>query len=152
MPKMSIDTYTEYLELAEIVDAKQRYSKQDIEAMGLFICKVYGDQFTVEELKNPETGLDAAGLILEFQFIDMGIADDLTKRMEKIEKNFQSLSLKTISNNPTTRLQPARRRLLSGKKRKRAEKSGHDQAHRAQHPRARCSPALPNDARAARRP
>ena len=72
MPKMSIDTYTEYLELAEIVDAKQRYSKQDIEAMGLFICKAY------------------AGLILEFQFIDMGIADDLTKRMEKIEKNFQS--------------------------------------------------------------
>ena len=90
MPKMSIDTYTEYLELAEVIDAKQRYSKQDIEAMGLFICKAYGDQFTVEELKNPETGLDAAGLILEFQFIDMGIADDLTKRMEKIEKNFQS--------------------------------------------------------------
>lgn len=90
MTKMSIDTYTEYLELAEVIDAKQRYSKQDIEAMGLFICKAYGDQFTVEELKNPETGLDAAGLILEFQFIDMGIADDLTKRMEKIEKNFQS--------------------------------------------------------------
>ena len=65
MPKMSIDTYTEYLELAEVVDAKQRYSK-------------------------PETGLDAAGLILEFQFIDMGIADELTKRMENIEKNFQS--------------------------------------------------------------
>lgn len=90
MPKMSIDTYTEYLELAEVVDAKQRYSKQDIEAMGLFICKAYGDQFTVEELKNTETGLDAAGLILEFQFIDMGIAGELTKRMENIEKNFQS--------------------------------------------------------------
>ena len=67
MPKMSIDTYTEYLELAEVIDAKQRYSKQDIEAMSLFICKAYGNQFTVEELKNPETGLDAAGLILEFQ-------------------------------------------------------------------------------------
>ena len=66
MPKMSIDTYTEYLELAEVIDAKQRYSKQDIEAMGLFICKAYGDQFTV------------------------GIADELTKRMENIEKNFQS--------------------------------------------------------------
>lgn len=39
MPKMSIDTYTEYLELAEIVDAKQRYSKQDIEAMGLLSAK-----------------------------------------------------------------------------------------------------------------
>ena len=56
MPKMSIDTYTEYLELAEIVDAKQRYSKQDIEAMGLFICKAYGDQFTVEELTHQENG------------------------------------------------------------------------------------------------
>ena len=28
MPKMSIDTYTEYLELAEVIDAKQRYSKE----------------------------------------------------------------------------------------------------------------------------
>lgn len=90
MQKMSIDTYTEYLELAEVIDAKKRYSKQDIEAMELFICKAYGDQFTVEDLKNPETGLDAAGLILEFQFIDMGVADELTKRMENIEKNFQS--------------------------------------------------------------
>lgn len=90
MPKMSIDTYTEYLELAETIDAKKRYSKQDIEAMELFICKAYGDQFTIEELKDPETGIDAAGLILEFQFIDMAVADELTKRMEKIEKNFQN--------------------------------------------------------------
>lgn len=90
MPKMSIDTYTDYLELAEQIDTKARYSKQDIEAMGLFICKAYGDQFTIEDLKNPETGLDAAGLILEFQFIDMGVADELTRRMEKIEKNFQN--------------------------------------------------------------
>lgn len=90
MPKMSIDTYTEYLELAEKVDAKARYTAQDIEAMAMFICKAYGDQFTVEELKNPETGLDPAGLILEFQFIDMDVASELTKRMEKIEENFQS--------------------------------------------------------------
>lgn len=90
MEKTPHENFSRYLELAEVIDAKQRYSKQDIEAMGLFICKAYGDQFTVEELKNPETGLDAAGLILEFQFIDMGIADELTKRMENIEKNFQS--------------------------------------------------------------
>ncbi|MFR5084296.1 MAG: hypothetical protein ACLTEE_17990 [Anaerobutyricum hallii] len=43
------------------------------------------------ELKESGTGLDAAGLILEFQFIDTGIGGrHLTKRMEKIEKNFQS--------------------------------------------------------------
>lgn len=89
MPKMSIDTYMEYLELTEQIDGKARYTRQDIEAMQLFVCKAYGDQFTVEELKNPDTGLDAAGLILEFQFIDVGVANELTNRMEKIEKNFQ---------------------------------------------------------------
>ena len=90
MPKMSIDTYMEYLELTEQIDGKARYTRQDIEAMQLFVCKAYGDQFTVEDLCNPETGLDAAGLILEFQFIDVGVANELTNRMEKIEKNFQT--------------------------------------------------------------
>ena len=90
MPKMSIDTYMEYLDLSEKVDGKARYTREDIEAMSLFVCKAYGDQFTVEDLCNPETGLDAAGLILEFQFIDVGVANELTNRMEKIEKNFQT--------------------------------------------------------------
>ena len=48
-------------------------------------------EFTMPKMSiDPETGLDAAGLILEFQFIDAGIGEELTKRMEKIEKNFQN--------------------------------------------------------------
>lgn len=90
MPKMSIDTYMEYLDLREKIDEKARYTREDIEAMRLFVCKAYGDQFTVEDLSNPDTGLDAAGLILEFQFIDVSVANELTRKMEKIEKNFQS--------------------------------------------------------------
>lgn len=90
MPKIDVDTYMEYLELSEQMDGKKRYTKTDIEAMVMFIAKVYGNKFTVEELKNRETGLDAAGIILEFQFIDMGIAEEMTKRMGKIEKNFQN--------------------------------------------------------------
>lgn len=31
MPKMSIDTYTEYLDIAEQIDTHPRYTKQDIE-------------------------------------------------------------------------------------------------------------------------
>ena len=46
MPKMSVDTYMEYLELSEKIDGKPRYTKQDIEAMMLFTCKAYGNQFT----------------------------------------------------------------------------------------------------------
>lgn len=90
MPKMSIDLYMEYLDLSEKIDAKTKYTREDIEAMMLFVCKAYGEQFTVEELKDEEKGLDAAGIILEFQFIDVGIGEELTKRMEKIQKNFQN--------------------------------------------------------------
>jgi hypothetical protein len=90
MGKMSIDLYMEYLDLSEKIDEHKRYTRQDIEAMTLFVCKAYGEQFTVEELKNEETGIDAAGIILEFQFIDMSVGDELTKRMEKIQKNFSN--------------------------------------------------------------
>lgn len=90
MPKMSIDTYMEYLELAEQLDTKGRYTRQDIEAMVLFVCKAYGNQFTAEELKDVENGLDAAGIIMEFQFIDVSVGEELARRMEKIQKNFQS--------------------------------------------------------------
>lgn len=90
MPKMDVDTYMEYLELSEKIDGKPRYTRTDIEAMLLFIVKAYGDQFTVEELKDKNTGVDAAGIVLEFQFIDMGVAEEMERRMKKIEENFQS--------------------------------------------------------------
>ena len=54
----------------------------------LFICKAYGNQFTVDELKDAESGLDAAGIVIEFNMIDMGIAEEMNKRMDKMMKNF----------------------------------------------------------------
>lgn len=90
MPKMDVDTYMEYLELSEKIDGKPRYTRTDIEAMLLFIVKAYGNQFSVEELKDKDTGVDAAGIVLEFQFIDMGVAEEMERRMKKIEENFQS--------------------------------------------------------------
>jgi dsDNA-binding SOS-regulon protein len=96
MEKMSADTYMEYLELAEKIEtasgerASKRYSREEIEAMMLFICKAYGNQFTIEELKDTENGLDAAGIIIEFNMIDMSIAEEMNSRMEKMMKNFQN--------------------------------------------------------------
>lgn len=94
MGKMSADTYMDYLDLSEQVnktDNNGRYTRQDVEAMTLFICKAYGNQFSPEELKDMENGgLDIAGIILEFQFIDMDLAEELEKRVEKIQKNFMS--------------------------------------------------------------
>lgn len=92
MEMLSIDAYGEYLDIAEKIDSKPRYSSQDLEVMGTFICKAYGNQFTYDELKDPEKGLDPAGLIMEFQSIDMAVADELTKRMENLIKNIQTAS------------------------------------------------------------
>lgn len=88
MPKLSIDGYMDYLEIEERVDAHTRYTKKDIADMCECICSVYGNQFTVEELKDPKTGIDPAGLIMEFQGIDIGVGNELAKRMETIAKNF----------------------------------------------------------------
>lgn len=90
MQKMSVDMYMEYMDVVEQVEKKDRYTRQDIELMMLFICKAYGNQFTVEELKDGETGLDIPGIILEFQFIEMDVAKELEKRMGKILENFQN--------------------------------------------------------------
>ena len=85
MPKMSVDMYMDYMDAVEQVEKKDRYTRQDIELMMLFICKAYGNQFTVEELKDGETGLDITGIIME-----MDIAKELEKRMGKILENFQN--------------------------------------------------------------
>ncbi len=90
MPKMSVDMYMDYMDAVEQVEKKDRYTRQDIELMMLFICKAYGNQFTVEELKDGETGLDITGIIMEFQFMEMDIAKELEKRMGKILENFQN--------------------------------------------------------------
>ncbi len=90
MPKLSADQYMNYLDIAEKIDGKTRYTRTDIEAMIICIVDAYGNQFTVEELKNPETGLDVAGIVLEFEGIDMGVANELQRRIENFQKNLQS--------------------------------------------------------------
>lgn len=92
MPKLSIDNYMEYLKLEEEIDTHRRYTGQDIANMCTFVCKVYGNQFTEAELKDPETGLDPAGLIMEFQGIDMDTAQEIEKRLERITKNLSTAS------------------------------------------------------------
>lgn len=93
MPKISIDMYAEYSEVKNKVQesserAGETYTKEALETMAVFICKVYGNQFTLDELKNVETGLDAAGLLLEFFMIDNGVSKEVERRLEKIQENF----------------------------------------------------------------
>lgn len=88
MKKISVDEYMDYLEIAESMDGHTRYTKQDIETMMLFICKAYDNQFAVEELKDAEKGLDAAGIIMEFMLIDASIGLQIENKLKSMEKNF----------------------------------------------------------------
>lgn len=88
MPKMDVDTYEEYLEIGQEIG--DRYTKEKLEKISSFLVKAYGNQFTVEELKDVKTGLDAVGVMLEFQMIEVSIVKEMEKRVEKIQKNFQS--------------------------------------------------------------
>lgn len=53
-----------------------------------WIVRLYGNQFSIEDLKNVETGLSADEIITEFMMVDMDIAEKIQKKMEKIQENF----------------------------------------------------------------
>lgn len=50
----------------------------------------YGNQFTVDELKDKETGLGVAAIIMEFALIEESLGDEVNGKVEKLQKNFTS--------------------------------------------------------------
>ena len=61
MPKMDVDTYMEYLEVRDDIMGTEKksglYTAEQFRKMLDCICMVYGNQFTVDELKDKDTGL-----------------------------------------------------------------------------------------------
>ncbi len=90
MPKIGADDYMDYLDASEVVNGTQTtgYKREHIQLMCEWIVRLYGNQFTIEELKNPEIGLAADEIITEFMMVDMDIAEKIQKRMEKVQENF----------------------------------------------------------------
>lgn len=90
MPKIGADDYMDYLDASEVVNGTGNagYKREHIQLMCEWIVRLYGNQFTIEELKNPETGLSADEIITEFMMVDIDIAGKIQKRMEKIQENF----------------------------------------------------------------
>lgn len=90
MPKISADDYMDYLDASEVINSTQTsgYKREHIQLMCEWIVRLYGNQFTIEALKDHEKGLDAADIIMEFMGIDLEIAEKISKKMEKVQKNF----------------------------------------------------------------
>ena len=92
MPKASVDAYMHYLEVRdEIMNTEKKnglYTFQQFKNMMECICEMYGNQFTVDELKDSETGLDVAGIVMEFAAIEVGIGENVNEKAEKFQENF----------------------------------------------------------------
>ena len=69
MPKVAPDVYMDYLEARESIftseEKHKMYTKAQFVQMMETICALYGNQFTVEQLKDAETGLDHWAAFLE---------------------------------------------------------------------------------------
>lgn len=93
MPKMDIDTYMDYLDIKDSMtnaDASTGYTRQQFEDMVNFVCNAYGNQFTMDELKNRDTGLYASDIIMEFMLIDLNVGQEVSAKVDKLQKNFTS--------------------------------------------------------------
>ena len=90
MPKIGADDYMDYLDASEAINGGTTagYKREHIQLMCEWIARLYGNQFSIEDLKNVETGLSAAEIITEFMMVDMDIAEKIQKKMEKIQENF----------------------------------------------------------------
>lgn len=90
MPKISADDYMDYLDASEKIDETMTagYKREHIQLMCEWIVRIYGNQFTVEEVKDVEIGLSADEIITEFMMVDMDIAEKIQNKMEKIKENF----------------------------------------------------------------
>lgn len=90
MPKIGADDYMDYLDASEAINGGTTagYKREHIQLMSEWIVRLYGNQFSIEDLKNVETGLSADEIITEFMMVDMDIAEKIQKKMEKIQENF----------------------------------------------------------------
>ena len=92
MPKMDVDNYMEYLEVRDDIMGTEKksglYTAEQFRKMLDCICMVYGNQFTVDELKDKETGLGVAAIIMEFALIEESLGDEVNGKVEKLQKNF----------------------------------------------------------------
>ena len=94
MKKPDVDTYMDYLAVRDgIMNTESRnglYTKDQFLQMMESICAMYGHQFTVDELKDPETGLSVTGIIMEFALIEEGIGKEVDEKVEAMKANFSN--------------------------------------------------------------
>lgn len=94
MPKMSIAAYLKYIEVRDSVMSTEEknglYTSEQFTQMLESICNVYGNQFTVADLLDDNSGLSVTDVIMEFASIEMEVGKEVERRTDKLTANFTS--------------------------------------------------------------
>lgn len=90
--KIDVDAYLHYLEVRDsVLDTEHTrglYTRKQFGEMMDCIVEMYGNQFTVDELKDAETGLSVGSIITEFVMLEAAIGEEVDKKVTKIRENF----------------------------------------------------------------
>lgn len=89
--KMSPDTYMEYLAVkSDMVESSQKGTStpEQFQRMMDCICSMYDNQFTIDELKDRETGLSTTDIFVEFVALDAYVGNEVNTKIDKIRENF----------------------------------------------------------------
>lgn len=94
MPKIGVKTYRNYLAVRDQIMGTEKkqglYTADQFDAMLECICEVYGNQFTVDELIDDETGLSVGAIVTEFATLDVVVGEEINAKVEKVKENFQN--------------------------------------------------------------
>lgn len=92
--KLDTDAYMHYLEVRDDIMGTEKksglYTAKQFRDMMECIVELYDNQFTVEELKDRETGLGVDGIIMEFAAVEIGVGEAVNEKSAKFQANFTS--------------------------------------------------------------
>lgn len=90
--KLDTDAYVHYLEVRDDIMGTEKksglYTAKQFKDMMQCIVELYDGQFTIEELKDRDTGLGVDGIIMEFAAVEIGVGEAVNEKSEKFQANF----------------------------------------------------------------
>ena len=91
-PKANAVAYMHYLEVRDSVmdteDKRGLYTAKQFSEIMDCIAEMYGNQFTVAEMTDPETGLSVDQIVFEFAAIEVGIGESVNQNVKQMQENF----------------------------------------------------------------
>ena len=87
LPAVTTEQYLEYCDVREPIAERELYTRKDFYAMADQIVKLYGNQFTREELLGAE-GLKPGEVIVQFSMIETVLLNQVNDSITDMKENF----------------------------------------------------------------